>query len=68
MSTPTPAPVPDPNATNLADENLENPAESGQDTHYTEQQPDASDRSATYQPPFNAQQDVLTDTDKGVSG
>lgn len=68
MSTPTPEPVPNPNATNLADENEENPAYSGQDTHWSEQQPDTTDRSATYQPPSNPSQDVWTDTDKGVSG
>lgn len=68
MSTPTPFPVPASGDTSKADENEENPAYEGQDTHWSEQQPDVNDRSATYQPPSNPSQDVWTDTDKGVSG
>jgi len=64
MSTPTPFPVPDPNADNLASENLENPAESGDDTHYTEQQHDITAPTETTQPPSNPAQDVLYNTDK----
>lgn len=67
MSTPTPVPTPDPNATNLADENLENPAEEGQDTHFTEQQPDPADQTdPTTQDPPNAMQEF--DTDTGQTG
>lgn len=62
MTTPTPAPTPDPNDTSAASGNVENPAEAPAE-EFSDQQPDQADVGVTQQPPENAAQDVLHDTD-----
>lgn len=62
---PTPAPRPDRNNTDPADENLENAAENSKGRP---EQLDTQDRLTTYQPPQPLNQGKLFNTDKGISG
>lgn len=65
MPQPTPAPAPDVNNTDKADENLENAAENKSGRP---EQKDQADVGPTDQPPQPLNQGLPTNTDKGVSG
>ena len=68
MTIPTPASTPDVNNTVPAED--ENPAEGGNDTHFTEEQAglDPDNVSPTQDATKDEEADKLFNTDKGVNG
>lgn len=68
MSTPTPAATPDPNDTDIAGENAENPAEDQENEFSDQQGQDPDNVSPSQDASKDEEHDKLFDTDTGGSG